>query len=222
MSEQELRRKLVALGKKAFEYGLLRGTWGNISARLNKDSMLITPSGFEKAALRPSDLLLMDLQGNVLRGRWKPSSEAPMHSLIYRAREDVKAVMHTHSYYATAMAVVGQEIPVLTSEFASAVGHRVPVTRYAVSGTWDLAEEVVRALGSGKAVLLRNHGVVAVGDSLEEAFQTALLVEDEARTFFLANSMGYAKPLGAEDVKELREAYLRNYGQEKRRLTLKL
>jgi len=222
MSEQELRRKIVAIGKKAFDYRLLSGTWGNISARIGKDRMLITPSGFEKAALKPSDIVLMDLEGNVLKGKWKPSSEVPMHSLIYKAREDVNAVIHTHSHYAIALAVVGQEIPVLTSEFASAVGHNVPVTRYVTSGTQEFAEEVVRTLGKGKAVLLRNHGVVAVGDSLEDAFQTALLVEDEARTFVLASSLGYAKPLDINEVKKLREAYLKGYGQEKRRLNLKL
>ncbi|MEM2910412.1 MAG: class II aldolase/adducin family protein [Nitrososphaerota archaeon] len=222
MSEQELKRKIVAVGKKAFEYRLLSGTWGNISARLGKDRMLITPSGFEKTALRPSDMLLMDLQGNILRGKWRPSSEVPMHSLIYKTREDVSAVIHTHSYYATALAVAGQEIPVLTSEFASAVGHKVPVTRYITSGTWEFAEEVIRTLGDGKAVLVRNHGVVVVGDSLEDAFQTALLVEDEARTFVLASSLGYAMPLDVNEVKRLREAYIRGYGQEKRRLTLKL
>lgn len=222
MSEQELRRKIVAIGKKAFDYRLLSGTWGNISARLGRDKMLITPSGFEKVALKPSDIVLMDLQGNVLKGRWKPSSEVPVHSLIYKFREDVNAIIHTHSQYATVLAVVGQEIPVLTSEFASAVGHNVPVTRYFTSGTREFAEEVVRTLSRGKAVLLRNHGVIAVGDSLEDAFQTALLVEEEARTFVLANSLGYAKPLDVEEVKRLRETYLRSYGQEKRRLNLKL
>lgn len=222
MSEQELRRKLVAVGKKAFEYRLLSGTWGNISARFGKDKMLITPSGFEKVALKPSDIVLMDLQGKVLKGKWKPSSEVPVHSLIYKVREDVNAVIHTHSHYAVALAVAGQEIPVLTSEFASAVGHKVPVTRYVTSGTYEFAEEVVRTLGEGKAVLLRNHGVIAVGDSLEDAFQTALLIEDEARTFILASSLGYAKPFDAEEVRKLREAYLKGYGQEKRRLNLKL
>ncbi|MEM1666786.1 MAG: class II aldolase/adducin family protein [Nitrososphaerota archaeon] len=221
MSEQELRRKIVSIGKKAFDYKLLSGTWGNISARFGKDKMLITPSGFEKVALKPSDIVLMDLQGNILRGKWKPSSEVPVHSLIYKAREDVNAVIHMHSHYAIALAVTGQEIPVLTSEFAAAVGHKVPVTRYAMSGTQEFAEEVVRTLGEGKAVLLRNHGVIAVGDSLEDAFQTALLVEDEARTFILASSLGYAKPLDVNEVKRLRDAYLKSYGQEKRRLSLR-
>ncbi len=221
MSEQELRRKIVAVGKRAFDYKLLSGTWGNISARLGKNMVLMTPSGFDKSALKPSDIILMDLQGNIIRGKWRPSSEVPVHSLIYKVREDVNAIIHTHSHYATALAVTGQEIPVLTSEFASAVGHKVPVTRYVMSGTQEFAEEVVKNLGEGKAVLLRNHGVIAVGDSLEDAFQTALLVEDEARTFILASSLGYAKPLDIDEVKRLREAYIRGYGQEKRRLNLR-
>lgn len=220
--EQILRKRLVAIAKKAFEHRLMAGTWGNLSARIGRDRILLTPSGFEKDLLKPSDLLVVDLNGKVMKGRWKPTIETPMHTSIYRAREDVNAVVHTHSHYATLFAVLGQPIPILTLEFASAVGHEVQVTRYVRAGTEEAAEEVVRALGDGRAVLIRNHGVVAVGDSLEDAYHVAILVEDEARTYFLLKLLGEPiQGISREEVEALREFYVHKYGQEGKKILLR-
>ena len=216
-SEYELREKLVKVARKCFYYRLMAGTWGNLSVRVDHERVLITPSGFEKAALRPENLLLMDLDGNILKGDLKPTIETCMHLKIYKARDDVNAVIHTHSPYAMMMSVINQSIPVLTVEFASAVGHEVPVTRFVLPRTKDLADEVVKALGKDKmAVLIRNHGVVAVGESLEKAYHVAILVEEESRTYFWIMLLGRDEisKIPGEFIKKMRSFFEKKYGQK--------
>jgi len=217
LSEYELREKLIKVARKCFQYRLMAGTWGNLSVRFDREKVLITPSGFEKTALKPENLLLMDLEGNVLRGDLKPTIETSMHLGIYKARDDVNAVIHTHSPYAMTLSVINEPIPVLTVEFASAVGHEVPVTGFVLPGTKDLADEVVKALGEdGVAALIRNHGVVAVGESLEEAYNVAILVEEEARTYFWIMLLGKSETgrIPTELVEQMRKFFKKDYGQK--------
>ena len=217
-----LRKKLVLIAKKSYEHRLMTGTWGNLSARVSKNKILITPSGFEKDLVKVNDLLLMDLHGKVLKGRWKPSIESPMHTHIYRVREDVNAIIHTHSHYATVFAVRGEPIPPLTVEFAAVVGHEVPVTEYVRAGTQEAAEEITKTLGHRKAVLLKNHGVVAVGESIEDAYHVALLVEEEARTYYLMKLLGGAiNIINSEEIKVLRDLYIGKYGQRGKKILLR-
>ena len=217
LSEYELREKLIKVARKCFQYRLMAGTWGNLSVRFDREKVLITPSGFEKTALKPENLLLMDLEGNVLRGDLKPTIETSMHLGIYKARDNVNAVIHTHSPYAMTLSVINEPIPVLTVEFASAVGHEVPVTGFVLPGTKDLADEVVKALGEdGVAALIRNHGVVAVGESLEEAYNVAILVEEEARTYFWIMLLGKSETgrIPTELVEKMRKFFKKDYGQK--------
>ena len=217
LSEYELREKLLKIARKCSRYRLMAGTWGNLSARLDREKVLITPSGYEKTTLKPEDLLLMDLDGNILRGDLKPTIETSMHLEIYKARDDVNAVIHTHSPYAMMLSVINEPIPVLTVEFASAVGHEVPVTGLVLPGTKDLADEVVKALGEDRvAVLIRNHGVVAVGESLEKAYHVAILVEEEARTYFWIMLLGKNEMsrIPEEFVKKMKSFFKKKYGQK--------
>jgi len=217
LSEYELREKLIKVARKCFQYRLMAGTWGNLSVRFDREKVLITPSGFEKTALKPENLLLMDLEGNVLRGDLKPTIETSMHLGIYKARDDVNAVIHTHSPYAMMLSVINEPIPVLTAEFASAVGHEVPVTGFVLPGAKDLADEVVKALGEDRvAALIRNHGVVAVGESLEEAYDVAILVEEEARTYFWIMLLGKSEigRIPTELVEKMRKFFKKDYGQK--------
>jgi L-fuculose-phosphate aldolase len=220
--EDIFRKKLVLIAKKAYEHRLMTGTWGNLSARISIEKILITPSGFEKDLLKANDLLLIDLDGKILKGKWSPSIETPMHVHIYRVRDDVHAVVHTHSHYATVFAVRGEPIPPLTVEFAAVVGHEIPVTRYVRAGTREAAEEIVKTLGDGKAVLLKNHGVVAVGESIEEAYHVALLVEEEARTYYLMKLLGGTiETIDTEEIKILHEFYVKKYGQWGKKILLR-
>ena len=219
VSDQEyhLRSRLVNIAKKLYQREFIMGTWGNVSARLDEKSILITPSGFEKDVLKPSDLLIIDLNGKIVKGKWKPSVETPLHLAIYRVRDDVNAVIHTHSFFGTLFAVLGQPIPVLTAQFASTVGHEIPVTRYVRSGTEELAEEVVRTLKNGLAVLLGKHGVLVVGNSLEHAYQIAIDVEQEAKIFFYTRLLGaQIEKLDQDEITVLRYFYKHKYGQDGR------
>ena len=216
-SEYELREKLVKVARKCFQYRLMAGTWGNLSMRVDHEKVLITPSGFEKAALKPENLLLMDLEGNILKGDLKPTIETSMHLEIYKARTDVNAVIHTHSPYAMMLSVINEPIPILTVEFASAIGHEVPVTKFVLPATKDLANEVVKALGEDRvAVLIRNHGVVAVGESLEKAYHVAILVEEEARTYFWIMLLGKNEMsrIPEDFVKKMKSFFKKKYGQK--------
>lgn len=219
-SELELRKKLLAIARKCFRYRLMAGTWGNLSARLDGDRVLATPSGVEKTSLKLEDLPIMSHDGRVLNGRLRPTTETAMHLEIYCEREDVGAVIHTHSTYALVFAVRGEKIPIVTVEAASAIGHSIPVTRYVRPGSLELANEVVRTLGEGSAALIRNHGVVAVGVDLDEAFHTVLLVEEEARTYYLAKMFGDVSFLDLEEVEALRRRFLESYGQSNKRIRI--
>ena len=223
--EAELRRKLIAIAKKCLQHKLMSVTWGNLSVRLGDDSVIITPSGVEKTALKPEDLLIVDLDGNVVKGRFRPSIETLMHVRIYRERSDVNAVIHTHSHYAMALAAMGIPIPVLTVEFAAAVGHEIPVTRFVMPGSAELAEEVAKALGKDKlVVLIRNHGVVAVGKEIEEAYHVAVLTEEEARTYFWVKLLEKeeASRIPQDKVKIIRSLFKEKYGQKERKAILDL
>ena len=223
--ELELRKKLAAVARKCFEYRLMAGTWGNLSVRMDEKRVLITPSGFEKAALKPEHLLVVDLNGNVLKGKLKPSVETWMHTAIYKARSDVNAVIHTHSPYATLFASINEPVSVISVDYALAVGHDAPVTRYVSPGSKDLADEVVRTLGKDKSVaLIRNHGAIAVGKDLEEAYHAAILLEQEAMMCFrakLLEKIEVAK-LPIDEVERLHSAFIKAYGQKKKKITLKL
>ena len=221
VSEIELRNKLVTVARKVAQAGLVAGTWGNISARLDDKKVLITPSGISKEVLKPEDLLVVDLEGNVVKGNLKPSMETPMHTKIYAMRQDVNAVVHTHSPYATAFAIAGKPLPVLTVDFASVIGHEVPVTKYVRPGTKELAEEVVKTLGNRTAVLIKNHGVVAVGDTLDEAFSVALLIEEQAKMYIFARILGRVDILEEDEVRAIRGYYLHDYGQKGKKIVLR-
>src|SRR4051812_34725325 len=149
--------------------GLVTGTSGNVSARTPDGDVLITPSGLDYALLDPEDVVLVNLKGQVLEGSLEPSSETPMHTGIYRSRQQVDAVVHTHARYATTLSCLGWEIPpvhyMLT---ALSSDGRVPLAPYATYGTEELAGYASEALGeSHNACLLRNHGTIAVGESAE-------------------------------------------------------
>lgn len=205
------KHSIVSCGKQMFDRGLVAGTWGNISIRnASGDRIFITPSGMPYGELTPEDIVVVDAAGNVLEGK-RPSSELPLHLAIYAARTDVLAVIHTHSLYATACAVAGEDIPPCLEELVQVVGGSVDVARYALPGTNELAQNVVEALGDKTASLLSNHGAVACGPSLKEALLIAELVEKAAHIHVIASQLGGARRLSDEDVQLMRRFYVENY-----------
>jgi len=164
--------------------------------------------------LQIEDLLVIDLEGQVVEGLRKPSTEMPLHLALYRARADIGAVVHTHSIYASTCAVTRVAIPAMVEDMVQLIGGGIDVAPYALTGTEELAEGAVQALGNKNAVLLANHGPVAVGRNLDEAVKVAFMVEKSAQIFVFARSLGQPVPLEARDIEIMRDAYLNRYGQK--------
>ena len=159
------------------------------------------------------DIVLVDFEQQVVEGEYQPSVETPLHLKIYKKRPEAMAVVHVHSPFATAFAVARKNIPVILEETAQAVGHEIGVAAYAHCGTPQLADNVVKALGATRqAVLLANHGLVAVGETMDQALKICYVVEKTARVAIYARSLGPAHSLSQEDINFLRSSF-EHYGQ---------
>lgn len=208
------RQQIIRIGQEIYRQRLVAGTWGNVSCRLKPDHyLLITPSGMPYDSLQDQDLVVMDLEGTIIAGERKPSSESPLHLQVYKQRPDVGAIVHVHSPWASAYAVACQPIPMLLEESAQVLGAPVPVTRYEHAGSHELAAAACEALGEhNKAVLLANHGLVGLGKDLEEALLVCIIAEKTARIGITARILGNVNSLTAEDVQYLHQSF-REYGQ---------
>ena len=215
MEMERERIEIVEYGKKMSAAGLSRGTSGNISIYDPKTGLMaISPSGIDYFATQPEDVVVMDLQGNVRAGRRKPSSEHGMHAGFYLHKPGIRAVVHTHSLYCTTLACMNQPIEAVHIMIAGAGAHRVPGAPYATFGTPQLAQAAVEACGSSNAVLLANHGMVACGTSLPEAFSLAADLEYVAQLQWQAMCAGKPSVLSAEAVDAVC-ARFQTYGQGK-------
>lgn len=213
-------KKLLQTAQEISTSHLVVGTWGNVSLRIaNQDSILITPSGMDYNTMTEEDLILCSQQGEILEGKWKPSLETPMHLNIYKQRKDAKAIVHVHSPYASVFAVAYQPIPVVLEETAQVIGHEIKVAEYAPCGSEQLADQTIKSLGEGRAVLLANHGLVAVGTSLADAMKICYIAEKTAMVALYARSLGQVHSLPDEDVQRLHQAFA-NYGQKKEEPTV--
>ncbi|MBM5810757.1 MAG: class II aldolase [Gammaproteobacteria bacterium] len=183
------REALCRAAQALHAAGLAPGTSGNLSLRW-ADGLLITPSGQPYPTLQPADLVEIDAAGRVRAGAQQPSTELPLHRTIYAARAEVRAIVHTHSRHATALACARRGIPALHYLVAVTGGSDVPCAEYATFGSDELAAHALRALAGRKAALLANHGVVAVGASLDEALDLAGEVENLACQYLLLLAAG--------------------------------
>ncbi len=208
---------ILETGKVIADSGLVSGTWGNLSIRLSNPGLfLITPSGVPYHKLTAEDLVVVDLQGRVVSGNLKPSSETPLHKTIYRERQNVSAIVHTHSPYASVLSVTRKFLPPILEEMAQLLGGGVRVAPYALAGTDELAVAVMKVLGEHDvAALLANHGLVGIGSSLDEALLICQIIEKGAMVYLFSQLSGTPYPLSDSDVKILRENYLESYGQGK-------
>jgi len=211
---ERARFEIVRFGKKLHEKGLVTGTGGNLSLR-ECDLVAVSPSAVEYDAMIPEDVVITDMSGAVVEGRLSPSSETHLHLAVYGSRPDVFSVVHTHSPYACVMACLGWEIPVFHYLVALA-GRRIPVAPYALFGTEELANGALRAMGDGNAVLLSNHGLVAVGKDLPGAFRIAETVEFVSMVYSLARNLGDPKILSDDETDAVTEAF-RRYDSVNRR-----
>ena len=185
----DLRARIVRVAQALDQAGFCPSKSGNVSCR-HRDGLLITPSGLPYALMQPGDIVELDLNGAVRTGSGKPSSEWPFHAEIYRARHDAEAVVHTHSPMATALSCARRGIPAFHYMIALCGGPDVRCADYATFGTQELADNAVRALEGRKAVLLANHGVIALGATLEAAQTIAGEVENLARQYLALLAAG--------------------------------
>ncbi len=192
-AEQAQRHLFVATCRRAFLLGMQRSTGGNLSLRLGPDRLLVKPSGFSLYELAPEELLVCSLQGDVLEGSGKPTKELASHLAIYAARPDVGGIVHYHPPHATAFAVAGRPLSLLTVHAARKLG-RVPLVEPPGEGSPELAQALTRTFRDGgvKAVLLARHGLMAVGRDLAQAQNLAELVEESAQVAILAHGLSGA------------------------------
>lgn len=184
------RQKLIQYGKKMVENNLTFSTGGNLSIRIDDRSFLITPSGMAYESLKERDLVVMTSEGEILKGDRKPSSEWHMHGAIYNVRPEINVLIHTHSPYVSVVSSLGEELPSISYLIASAGTRTVPLARYETFGTKELGEVAVEAMGDCKAVMLANHGLIAGGDTLAQAFSLAQEIEFCAFMYVTALSTG--------------------------------
>lgn len=191
MNGEFLRRQIVEKSLQAYRAGLFAGTSGNMSAYCRAENiMYITPTSVRYETMKPDDVVAMRLDGTVLGGEKQPSSEWRMHAAVYRAFPDTGAVFHTHSPHATAFAVVHRPIPATLIEMHFFLGGDVPCAKYARPGTDAVGENAAAVLAGKGGCLLENHGVLAVGRDLDEAYLRAEYIEDAAKIYILANTLG--------------------------------
>lgn len=211
---EALREEVCRLHLELPRNNLVAWTSGNVSARDPETGyVVIKPSGLKYEEMQAAHMVVVDLAGKVVEGTLKPSSDTASHLYIYRQRPDVDGIVHTHSAYATAFAALGRPIPVYLTAIADEFGGPIPCGGFALIGGEEIGRVVVEAIGDSPAVLLKNHGVFTVGATAEAALKAAVMVEDNARTVWIALQLGTPDEISSEDVAQLHHRYTNVYGQ---------
>lgn len=188
---EELKKELLRVTRQAYDAHLFAGISGNLSAYdPEKERMVITPTQTVYETMGLTDMVWMELNGRILSGHRRPSIEWPLHAVIYRERADVRAIIHTHSPYATALSVSYEKIPVILPEMSVWMGGEVNLAPYTQMGTEEAGLSAIRALQDRGCCLLQNHGALTIGRNLEEAYIRAVYLEDVARVYLLAKTGG--------------------------------
>ena len=209
-----LKEELVELHLELPKNNLVMWTGGNVSARDPETGLVvIKASGIRYEEMRPQHMVVVDIEGKMVEGDYKPSSDVYSHLYIYKHRADVGGVVHTHSVYATAFAAVNKPIPVVLTAIADEFGGPIPCGGFALIGDDAIGRVVVESIGKSPAVLLKNHGVFTIGRSAKSAVKAAVMTEDNARTVWLAMQIGVPDEIPQEDVEKLHHRYTNIYGQ---------
>jgi L-ribulose-5-phosphate 4-epimerase len=211
---EKLKEELVDLHLELPKNNLVVWTGGNVSARDPESGyVVIKASGIRYEEMRPQHMVVVDLDGKMVEGDYKPSSDIYSHLYIYKCRPDVGGVVHTHSVYATAFAAVHKPIPVVLTAIADEFGGPIPCGGFALIGDDAIGKVVVESIGKSPAVLLKNHGVFTIGRNAKAAVKAAVMTEDNAKTVWLAMQIGVPDEIPQEDVEKLHHRYTHVYGQ---------
>ena len=215
---EDLKSKVIEVARGLFENQLVISTFGVVSLRIpNTDYVLITPSGFSKMTLHNNHLIVVDLDGKLISGNFRPSVETAMHTFIHKHRPELSTVIHTHSPMACAFAAANMEIPCVSAEQAFYLGGRIPLVRkYSLPGTNERSEleAILKALEKADAVLMRKHGVIVVGRTPEQGLETAIVLEDIAKMAFYSIQLAKPKEFTKAELKYLKEFKRTRYGQK--------
>ena len=210
----ELRQEAYRLNMELPKNGLVVWTQGNVSVRDPAAGVVaIKPSGIRYEDLSPENMVIVDLDGAVVEGDLKPSSDTATHLYIYRYRPEVNGVVHTHSTYATAFAALGRPIPIVLTSMGDEFGGPITCGGFALIGSEAIGKVVIEAIGDSPAVLLKNHGAFTIGKNGEAAVKSAVMLEDAARTVWAALLLGQPDVIPNEDVARLHKRYTSVYGQ---------
>ncbi|MCC0682625.1 class II aldolase/adducin family protein [Clostridioides sp. ES-S-0005-03] len=213
---ENLRKEVLQASLDLLNYNLVTLTGGNVSGRDEETGYIaITPSGMDYRNLTPSDIVLIDIDGNTVDGKWKASVDSPDHLYIYKHRDDINSIIHTHSTYSSCFAILNESIECASTTLANEVGGSVPVAKFSPPTSNQMGKCVIDVIGDRRACLLANHGVIAVGPSVKHALTAAVMLEDAAKVYYLAKSIGTPVLLPDEEVQRARNVFLNVYGQDK-------
>lgn len=211
---EKLKEELVELHLELPKNNLVAWTGGNVSARdAETGFVVIKASGIRYEEMRSEHMVVVDLNGEIIDGKYKPSSDTASHLYIYKHRPDVGGVVHTHSAYATAFAAAGRSVPCVLTAIADEFGGAIPCGGFALIGDEAIGKVVIESIGNSPAVLLKNHGVFTIGKDAKSAVKAAVMTEDNAKTVWLAMQIGTPDEIPPEDVEKLHHRYLNVYGQ---------
>ncbi len=204
----EMRKHVQETALKSYNEGLVAGTSGNVS-EFDHDTgiMAITPTNVDYRVLTPENVVLMKLDGEIVEGALKPSSEWRMHAKVYEQLDYVNAIMHTHSPFATSFAVVHETIPLILVEMLPFLGGDIPLAQFALPGSFELGVEAVKALENRNSCLLANHGVLVIGKNLAQAYIRAVYVEDASKIYHHARQLAAPQLIPEEAVAVLKKKY---------------
>jgi L-fuculose-phosphate aldolase len=205
VSEWKIKEQMCDIGRRIWQKGFCAGNEGNHSYRIAENRILCTPTGISKSALKPDDICTVDLEGKQISGTRKRTSEINLHLAIYKARPDVRAVIHSHPPHATAFAVASVDLPTCIHPEAEVFLGAVKTAKYVTPGDQRLGESILPYVKDSNTILLQSHGVVCFHPDLEQAYYQLEIVDAYARILLLAKQVGSIRPLDSAEMKELLE-----------------
>ena len=216
---EQLRREVYEANVGVYRSGLVTMHSGNASGIDRRRGIIfIKPSGMDYDRMRPADMVMTDLGGRKLKGKWNPSVDLPEHVYLYQHCPDMGGVIHTHSNYATAMGLLGKSIPAYLTAIADEFGDEIPCAPYVDNQGDHIGQAILKHRNKAPAILMAHHGTFAWGPTPRAALKAAVMLEDVSKTVHLALLLGKPKPLPPEEVKKWWERYHTWYGQPGKKL----
>jgi L-fuculose-phosphate aldolase len=210
---KEEKKEIIRFGKKLIDSRLTTGTGGNLSIFNRKEGLIaISPSGMDYLEMKLEDIVLINIEGEIIEGCRKPSSELDFHTMLYLKRDDINAIVHTHSVYATTLACLNWEIPPV-HYLVGFSGNKVPLAPYATFGTRELSDNISKTIENYNAILLANHGLITIGVDLQSAFYAAEQIELVAQIYYQSRCIGEPVILSDREMDKIVNKF-KTYGQK--------